>query len=187
MSTAERRYRRWLRLYPKEYRDARGEEILATLLEATSDHRRLSLADLLQITVHGTWVRSCLIARRLRTGRLPRSVYVATLFIAILASLNLMGAAFSHNGPKNQSSHLDNIIVGFVFVGLDLLLWTWRRRLYPVVMSALVVLVATSFVTVDLLLDFYAVIPLVLLVIGRRRYMAQIPVADLPQGPRRVA
>ena len=187
MSTSEQRYRRWLQIYPKEYRDARGEEILGTLLEASIEHGRLSLADLLHISVHGTWVRTRLIVRRLRVGTLPRSVYVATLFVAILACLNLMGAAFSDNGPKNQSSHLDNIIVGIVFIGLDLLLWTWRRRLYPVVVGALVALVATSFVTVDLLLDSYAVIPLVLLVIGQKRYMAQIPVADLPQRPGKAA
>lgn len=186
MSSSERRYRRWLHFYPKEYRDARGEEILATLLDAAAEHGQLSLADLLHITVHGIWVRSCLIARRLGTGRLPRSVHIATLLMVILAALNLMNAAFSQNGPKNQSSHLDNIIVGFVFVGLALLLRTWSRRLYPAVMGALVLLVATSFVTVDLLIDAYAVIPLVLLVVGRRRYMAGIPEVDLPQGPRRV-
>ncbi len=186
MSASERRYRRWLQLYPKEYRDARGEEILATLLD-TSERGRLSLADLLQITAHGTYVRSCLIVRRLRRGRLPRSVYVATLLMAVLASLNLMTAAFSENGPKNQSSHLDNVIVGLVFIGLDLLLWTWRPRMYSVVMGTLVVLAATSFVTVDLLLDSCAAIPLVLLVIGRKRYVAQVPGAELPQGPRTVA
>ena len=97
-----------------------------------------------------------------------------------------MNAALAQNGPKNQSSHLDNIVVGFVFVGLALLLRTWSGRLYPAVMGALVLLVATSLVTVDLLIDAYAVIPLVLLVVGRRRYMAGIPEVDLPQGPRRV-
>lgn len=187
MSSSERRYRRWLQIYPKQYRDDRGEEILATLLESSSEHGRLSPVDLLHITVHGAWVRSRLIARRLCTGRLPRSVYIATLVMAILGALNLMGAAFADNGPKNQSSHLDNIIVGFVFVGLDLLLRTWSRRFYLAVMGALLVLVATSFVTVDLLIDVYAVIPLVLLVIGRRRYVAGISGVDLTRGPHRVA
>jgi hypothetical protein len=185
VNNCERRYRRWLNLYPKEYRDARGEEILATLLEAASDHGRLSPADLLHITWHGAWVRSCLIVRRLCAGRLPRSVYVTTLFMAILAAINLMSAAFSHNGPKNQSSHLDNIIVGLVFVGLVLVLRTWSGRLYPAVIGALVVVVATSFATIDLLIDACAVVPLALLVIGRKRYMEAIPEVDLPQESRR--
>jgi hypothetical protein len=171
-------------LYPKAYRRHRGEEILATLLDASSERGRLSPADLLYLTVHGVGVRWRLIAGRWRTGKLPRSVYVATLFIALLASINLLGAAFSHNGPKNQSSHLDNVLVGLVFVGLDLALWMWKRPLYPVVIGALVVLTATSLVTVDLLVDSSAVIPLALLVIGRQRYLAQLPIAELAQGPR---
>ncbi len=186
MSRSERRYRRWLRFYPKEYRHARGEEILTTLLEARSDRGRLSLADLLHITTHGTYVRAWSMARRWRAARLPRSVYVATLVIAILAALNLLAAAFPHNGPQNQSSHLDNIVVGFVFVGIDLLLWAWSRRLYPLAMGVLAVVVATSAVTVDLSRDVYAVVPLVLLVVGRKRYMARIPMVELPPGPRKV-
>jgi hypothetical protein len=37
-------------------------------------------------------------------------------------------------------------------------------------------------VTVDLLVDSCAIIPLVLLIIGRKRYLAQLPTADLAQG-----
>ncbi|MGD0311763.1 MAG: hypothetical protein ABSC90_04815 [Acidimicrobiales bacterium] len=186
MISSEQRYRRWLRFYPKEYRQDRGEEILATLLEASAEHGRLSTADLLHITAHGAWVRSRLMARCLTSGKLPRSVYIATVFMVILAVLNLTNAALSQNGPKNQSSHVDNIVVGFVFVGLALCVRTWSRRLYPAVMVALVLLVATAFVTIDLFIDVYAVIPLALLVLGRRRYMAVIPEVDLPEGPRRV-
>lgn len=36
MTTPERRYRRWLWAYPKEYRNVHGEEILSTLLDANS-------------------------------------------------------------------------------------------------------------------------------------------------------
>jgi hypothetical protein len=170
-------------LYPKAYRHDRGEEILATLLEASSERGRLSSADLLYLTLHGVGVRWRSVAGRWRAGRLPRSVYVATLFIALLASINLLGAAFSQNGPKNPSSHLDNVVVGLVFVGLDLALWMWKRSLYPLVVGALAVLTATSVVTVDLLVDSCAVIPLVLLIIGRKQYLAQLPTADLAQGP----
>jgi hypothetical protein len=182
VSSPERRYRRWLHIYPKDYRSDREEEILGTLLEASSEHGRLSLVDLLHITVHGAWVRSRLMAKRLCSGRLPRSVYIATLLMAFLGALNLMAAAFSHNGPKNQSSHLDNIMAGLVFVGLDLLLRSWRRRSYLVVTGALCVLVATSFVTVDFLIDVFAVFPLILLVIGRKRYLAGIPEVECPRG-----
>jgi hypothetical protein len=186
MNSPEQHYRRWLRIYPTEYRKARGEEILATLLESSAEHGRLSAGDLAHITVHGAWVRSRLMARRLSTGTLPRSVYIATLIMVILAALNLMNAAFSQNGPKNQSSHVDNIVVGLVLVGLALGLRTWSRWLYPVVMGALVLLVATAFVTIDLIIDVYAVIPLVLLVIGRKRYLVVIPEVVLPQEPRPV-
>ena len=105
--------------------------------------------------------------------------------MAILAALNLMSAAFSHNGSKNQSSHLDNIIVGLVLVGLDLVVRTWSGRLYPAVIGALVVLVAASLVTIDLLINACAVFPLALLVLGRKRYMEAIPEVDLPQRSRR--
>jgi hypothetical protein len=74
-----------------------------------------------------------------------------------------------------------------VFVGLDLLLWMWNRRLYPVAMGTLVLLTATSVVTIDLFVNAYAVLPLVLLIVGRKRYMAAIPEVDLPQEPRSVA
>lgn len=182
MNQPEQRYRRWLRLYPKAYRHDRGEEILATLIEASSERGRLSSTDLLYLTLHGIGVRWRSIAGRWRTGRLPRSVYVATLIIALLAAINLLGAAFSQNGPKNQSSHLDNVVVGLVFVGLDLALWMWKRPLYPLVLGALAVLTATAVVTVDLLVDSCAVLPLVLLIIGRKRYLTQLSTADLAQG-----
>lgn len=185
MTSSERRYRRWLRFYPEEYRHARGEEILTTLLDTTSERGRIG--DLLHVAAHGVWMRSCLIARRSWAGKLPRTVYVATLVMAILAVFNLLNAALPQNGPRNPSSHLDNVIVGIALIGLAILLRTWSRRLYPAVLGALVCLVAMSIVVVDLFYDVLAVIPLVLLVIGRRRYTAAIPDRlDPSQGPRRL-
>ena len=40
MTDLERRYCRWLRAYPVEYRQVRGEEILSTLLDAAPANRR---------------------------------------------------------------------------------------------------------------------------------------------------
>jgi hypothetical protein len=185
VTSSERRYRRWLRFYPEEYRRARGEEILTTLLDTASERARIG--DLLHVAAHGVWMRSRVIARRSWAGKLPRTVYVATLVMAILAVFNLLNAAFPQNGPKNPSSHIDNIIVGFALIGLALLLRTWSRRLYPAVLGALICLVAMSFVVVDLLYDVLAVIPLVLLVIGTRPYTAALPeTLDPSQGPQRV-
>jgi hypothetical protein len=186
MTDLERRYRRWLRAYPKAYRQVRGEEILSTLLDAAPATGVVS-KDLLHIVIHGLRVRWILLARRFGRGTLPRSVHSATLILVFMAVVNWLNAAFAHNGPKNPSSHVANIVVGFVFVVLCLMIQTWSRLLYAVVIGILAVIMAMSFVNSDLIFELNAIVPLILLMVGWRRYMAAIPPAEWPQPPPRIA
>lgn len=170
MNPSERRYQRWLRVYPKEYRDHRGEEILSTLLDASSGPDGPALRDLAVLVAHGLHVRLALTIERFGRGRLPRSVHGASLCIAFLATLNFL-VALGHSGPKNPDSHVANIVVGLALALAVLLLRTWSRILYGVVVGVLATLAATWFVSADLIINILAIIPLGLLMIGWRRYM----------------
>ena len=75
----ERRSRWLLRLYPAAYRDGRGEEIVGTLLEATSEDRRWPrLRDVRALAVGGLKARA--VQNRQRTVR-------ANLRVAVMAGL----------------------------------------------------------------------------------------------------
>jgi hypothetical protein len=179
VKTSERRYRRWLWAYPKEYRDVRGEEILSTLLDASSRGVRYLPWDFLQIVAHGTHLRLQLAAKRFGRGTLPRSVRGAIACLLFVAVLNLLASVTAHNGPKNPGDHIGNVGVGVVLIGLCGLLNTWSRLVYAAVMGALVVLMSTNFVgsyamsEVNVVVPLVVlVVPLVLLAIGWRRYAA---------------
>jgi hypothetical protein len=192
VKSPERRYRRWLCAYPKEYRDVRAEEILSTLLDASSVGGRHAPWDFLPIVTHGIRVRLTLTAKRFRRGTLPRSVRGAIVCLLIVAALNLLDSVTAHNGPKNPGGHIGNFVVGIVLIGLCVLLTTWSRFLYMTVMGALVVLMATNFVGTYTMSEVNVVVPLVLLVlplvllaVGWRRYMATTPRGSLSTPPQR--
>jgi hypothetical protein len=182
----ERRYRRWLRAYPLVYRQVRGEEILSTLVEAAPANG-VAAKDLIYIGIHGLRVRGSLLVHRFGQGTLPRSVHSATLILVFMVVVNWLNAAFAHNGPKNPSSHLANIVVGLVFVALALMIQAWSRFLYAAVIGFLMITMALSFVNSDLIFELNAIVPLILLIVGWRRYMAAIPPAQWPpRSPRTV-
>lgn len=165
MTTPERRYRKWLRAYPKEYRNVRGEEILSTLLDAGSRGGRYVPWDFLQIAAHGTHLRLQLVAKRLGRGTVPRSVRGAIACLVFVAVLNLLDSVTAHNGPKNPGGHIGNVVVGIVLIGLCVLLKTSSRFLYIAVMGALVVLMSTNFVSTYTMSEVNVVVPLVVLVV----------------------
>ena len=182
MKSAERRYRRWLRVLPKEYCDVRGEEILSTLLDAASEGRRHSPWDFLELVAHGVRVRLVLTAKRFGRGRLPPSVRAAIACLIVVAVLNLLASVTGHTGAKNSGGHIGNVVVGIVLIGLCVVLKTWSRLLYGAVMGALVVLMSANFVDTNTLNEVNVVVPLVLLVfplvllaVGWRRFVATTP------------
>jgi PadR family transcriptional regulator PadR len=67
--------------------------------------------------------------------------------------------------PKNPGSHIGNVVVGILLIGLCVLLKTWSRFLSFAVMGSLVVLMSTNFVNAYTLSEVNVVVPLVLLVI----------------------
>jgi hypothetical protein len=86
MNDPEARYARLMKAYPKRYRDERGEEILATLLDTSPDDAsRPPLRDALDIVCHGLQRRLGLTSERFG-GRV--------LEIAAMPGL-AMGAAFA--------------------------------------------------------------------------------------------
>jgi hypothetical protein len=88
MTTPEQRARRWLRIYPRAYRERRGEELLATLLDKARDDPRLSVREIRAIIVH---------AASLRVRRLP--VLIVAACAALLGSG--LGAAIGGWGGSN--------------------------------------------------------------------------------------
>jgi hypothetical protein len=102
MTTPERRYRRWLWAYPKEYRNVHGEEILSTLLDANSEGGRYARLDFFQVMAHGTHVRLTLTAKRFGRGTLPRSVRGAIACLLVVAVLNLVESLTAHK--RSQES-----------------------------------------------------------------------------------
>jgi hypothetical protein len=57
MTDPERRIQRLLRLYPAAYRAQRGEEIIATVLDAGDARGRVSRRDLVDVAAHGIQMR----------------------------------------------------------------------------------------------------------------------------------
>jgi len=165
VKSPKRRYQKWLRAYPKGYRNVRGEEILSTLLDASSEGDRNGLRDFLPVVAHGARVRLAVTAKRFGRGSLPRPVRGAIACLLLVAALNLLASVTGHNGPKNPSDHLGNIVMGLGLVGLCVLLKAWSRSLYITVMVALVALMSTNFVNTYTTSELNIVVPLVTLVV----------------------
>lgn len=70
MNRLEKSYRRLLLAYPAEWREERGEEMLAVLLEWAPDHQtRPTIADALNVVANGLRTRLASVI-----GWLPRGV-----------------------------------------------------------------------------------------------------------------
>ena len=88
MKTPEQRARKLLRVYPRGYRERRGEELLATLLDKARDDPRLPAREVRAIIVH---------AASIRARQLP--VVVIAAGVALLGSG--LGAAIGGWGGSN--------------------------------------------------------------------------------------
>lgn len=141
MKNLQRRYRRWLRLYPKAYRYEHGDEILATLLDGASEGREASLTDLLHLIAHAVRVRMHLSRGRAERPGMPQPVRLVTWLLVGLGVIDLYGSVFTHGGPENPGPNWRGIGAGVAFLGLNLLLQARRRFLYPLVIAVLVAFV----------------------------------------------
>jgi len=91
MKTPEQRARKWLRLYPRAYRERRGDELLATLLDKARDDPRIPVREIRAVIVHAG-------SMRIRQSR------IATV-VACVAMLCGLGAAIGWlNGPNGNVS-----------------------------------------------------------------------------------
>lgn len=181
MKADEHRYQRWLRLYPKAYRTDRGEEILGTLVESSSDHRRLAVGDLAYLMAHAVGVRLRLVVRRPAPAPLPQPARMVMWIFIGLAIMNLFdGLVLGQGGPKNPGPDVRAIVAGLVFLLLAVLLAARRRSLYATVIGVLVVLVGSAAVDTNqligtLILASPLVVLLLFLLVGWRRYVAALP------------
>lgn len=57
MNSAEQRVRRWLRVYPRAYRERRGDEVAATLLDKARDDPRLRAREVASVLTHAGSMR----------------------------------------------------------------------------------------------------------------------------------
>jgi hypothetical protein len=188
MSADERRYRRWLRLYPEEYRRTRGEEILGTLVETNADGHHLAIGDLARLVAHAARVRLRLIVRRPPRAPLPQPARLVTWIFFALGIMNLFdGVALGWGGPKNPGPDVRSIVAGLVFLLLAVFLIGRQRFLYATVIGVLLVFIGSAVVDSDqliggLLLASPLVVLLLLLLGGWRRSMAALS-KDVPTTP----
>lgn len=178
MKDPNRRFETVLRLYPRSYRNHRGDEIMGTLYEASSQDRRIGAMDLLYIATHAFRVRVRFLVNGLECGRLPQPVRLVTWLLDGLGVIFVFGAVFAHHGPQNPGFHWTELLAGLVFIVLSLLLWVRRRSLYILVVGVLTIFACSIVVDSDLGLGAILSAPFVLftllLAIGWPRYRAAI-------------
>jgi len=167
-------------MYPKTYRSLRGDEILATLLDSTSEQDRGATRDLLHIVAHAMRVRLRLTTEGPgRRCNLPQPVRLVTWLLVGMAVVVWYGAIFTHNGPKNPGLNLRGIVDGFVFVVLALLIQVRRRLLYILVIGTLVAFLAAGLLATGpsgagFIIEVPYALLIVLLIAGWHRFMKAI-------------
>jgi hypothetical protein len=179
MKDHQRRYRRWLRFYPKAYRLEHGDEILATLLDGVSEHREPSVIDLLHLMAHAVRARLRFSGGRLQRPAMPQSVRLVTWLLVGFAAIDLYGSVYTHGGPKNPGPNLSGIGTGVAFLGLNLLIQARRRLLYLLAIGVMVAFVVGGLLTsgpspAGFLVEVPYLFFILLLLAGWHRYMAAI-------------
>jgi hypothetical protein len=152
MSERDEHFARLLLMYPKAYREERGEEILGTLLDASPSHKYYpALRDVLDITLHGMQMRLGLTADRfvgrvLGLAAMPGLAIAAVLsiFLAIFGEwLPHVGQAAPMNGPLSTVGLL--VYLAWVLGAASALIWPHRRRAFAAAcVLATVVVVAST-------------------------------------------
>jgi hypothetical protein len=151
MSEPDEHFARLLLIYPRAYREERGEEILGTLLDASPSHKSYpGLRDVLDVTLHGMQLRLGLTADRfvgrvLGLAAMPGLVIAAVLsiFLSIFGEwLPHVGRAAPMNGPLSTVGLL--VYIAWVLGAASALIWPHRRRVFAAVCVFATVLVVAS-------------------------------------------
>ena len=141
------RYKMLLRIYPRDYRSVRGDEILGTLLDVSGE-RGLTPGEVMYVLVHTVkvWVRRIILGAGADILCLNLFRFVTWVLIA-LCTWNWLGALFDFIGHHPQNDIPPGpVAAGFVFFGLNVLIQARRRFLY-----VLAIAVITSFVVSGLI------------------------------------
>ena len=138
MNRDERTISRLIKVYPKSYRDQRGDEIAATLIEATS-HRgaQLGLLDILDVVLRGMEIRLGITSDRF-AGRVLDNAAIPGLIVAAGLSAFLLGNAVQlpHSNlpqvpPTGVFHTLGPVIYPIWISGVaGSLLWPQKRRVF---------------------------------------------------------
>ena len=176
MKDPARRYKVLLRIYPQEYRSVRGDEILATLLDA-ADERGLTSGEVLYVLAHAVRVWTRRIALGPRGRPLPQPVRFVTWVLIALCTWNWLGAVVDLVGHRPQNDIPPGpVVAGFVFFGLNALIQSRRRFLYVVAIAVIASFVVSGLVqtrwSVGAIVEIPYTILVLLLLIGWHRSMA---------------
>ena len=141
MNRDEESIARLIKVYPKSYRDERGSEIAATLLDATTHAGdQLGVLDILDLVVHGMQVRLGLTSEGF-AGRVLDTAAIPGFIVAAGMSAFLLGNAWwlprSHL-PEPLRTGVFHTVGPVVYVAWILgvagtLLWPQRRRLFATI------------------------------------------------------
>ena len=141
MNRNEKTISRLIKVYPKSYRNERGGEIVATLLEATSHSgAHLGMLDVLDVVAHGLEVRLGLTSERFG-GRVLDAAAIPGLIIAAGLSAFLLGNALwlPHSSlPQPLRTgifHTFGPVVYAIWISgvAGSLLWPQRRRMFATI------------------------------------------------------
>jgi len=119
MSGAERSYRIALRAFPKQYRDERGDEVIATILEG-GDGWRPRLREFFGLLWAGVAQRSLSAGGSKTAGSVRAGIRLGAYFLLWLAANDAMASLVHFHG--NHSRHGLVLSVGAVAIGVSVLL-----------------------------------------------------------------
>lgn len=138
MNRDEKTIARLIKVYPKSYRNERGGEIVATLLEATSQSgAQLGMLDVLDLIIHGMEVRLGITSERF-AGRVLDAAAMPGLIVAAGLSAFLLGNALwlpHSNLPQPLRTgvfHTFGPVIYAIWISgvAGSLLWPQRRRVF---------------------------------------------------------
>ncbi len=145
MSTYERTITHLIKVYPRSYRDERGDEILATLLEASSEATtRTRILDMLDLVAHGIQIRLGLTSERF-AGRVLGAAAVPGFVMAAAMSVFLFMYAVwipyasdslpSNVVPRPGIFHTIGPVVyaAWVLGAIGALAWPRRRTMFATI------------------------------------------------------
>jgi hypothetical protein len=139
MSPLERRYRRLLRAYPKQYRSARADEMIGTLLDATAPgQRRPSARESVSLIAGG--VR----ARAARNADMPAlaSLRLAAMLACSVYIADTAAEMFTRRPDEHQAGATYVLAISVALLVATILVWLVRRAF---AVAALAAVLATGY------------------------------------------